>query len=91
MTRLIIGILYRIQSYLFAKPDEIRLMMSPLLFIEALAFHRTDVRRVYFASSLLRLILELEEMELLSSIMFIKLISSVKSFESMFEQTIMSF
>ena len=89
MTRLIIGILYRIQSYLFAKPDEIRLMMSPLLFIEA--FHRTDVRRVYFASSLLRLILELEEMELLSSIMFIKLTSSAKSLESMFEQTIMSF
>ena len=89
MTRLIIGILDRIQGYLFAKPDEIRLMMSPLLFIEA--FYRTDVRRVYFASSLLRLILELEEMELLSSIMFIKLISSVKSFESMFEQTIMSF
>ena len=88
MTRLIIGILDRIQSYLFAKPDEIRLMMSPLLFIEA--FHRTDVRRVYFASSLLRLILELEEMELLSSIMFIKLISSVKSFESMFVQTIMT-
>ena len=45
MTRLIIGILDRIQSYLFAKPDEIRLMMSPLLFIEA--FHRTDVRRVF--------------------------------------------
>ena len=88
MTRLIIGILDRIQSYLFAKSDEIRLMMSPLLFIEA--FHRTDVRRVYFASSLLRLILELEEMELLSSIMFIKLISSVKSFESMFVQTIMT-
>ena len=89
MTRLIIGILDRIQSYLFAKPDEIRLMMSPLLFIEA--FHRTDVRRVYFASSLLRLILELEEMELLSSIMFIKLTSSANSLESMFEQTIMSF
>ena len=51
MTRLIIGILDRIQSYLFAKPDEIRLMMSPLLFIEA--FHRTDVRRVFceFSSS----------------------------------------
>ena len=89
MTRLIIGILDRIQSYLFAKPDEIRLMMSPLLFIEA--FYRTDVRRVYFASSLLRLILELEEMELLSSIMFIKLTSSANSLESMFEQTIMSF
>ena len=89
MTRLIIGILDRIQGYLFAKPDKIRLMMSLLLFAEA--FYRTDVRRVYFASSLLRLILELEEMELLSSIMFIKLTSSAKSLESMFEQTIMSF
>ena len=77
MTRLIIGILDRIQSYLFAKPDEIRLMMSPLLFIEA--FHRTDVRRVYFASSLLRLILEVEEMELLSSIMFIKLVVGISA------------